>query len=102
LEKRLKDWESANAGWTIDAAKLRVVAKAKPATSDRPTLVQPSLASKGGLTQEEMNPLDGMTWEERFWFAFQAILELERDLEELEVREEYFRCNTCRRESGHL
>ena len=40
-----------------------------------------------------------MTWEERFWFAFQAILELECDLEELQVREEYFRCITCRREN---
>ena len=43
-----------------------------------------------------------MTWEERFWFAFQAIVELERDLEELQVREEFFRCMTCRRECGLL
>jgi hypothetical protein len=48
----------------------------------------------------EANPLEGLDWEERFWFAFQAILELERDFEELMRREDVFQCLTCRRENG--
>jgi hypothetical protein len=102
LEKRITgtNWDTGPAGWTVNAAKLQLVAKTEPATPFRPTLVQPCPASKNGFTRQEANPLDCMTWEERFWFAFQAILELERDLEELQVREEYFRCITCRRENG--
>jgi hypothetical protein len=98
LEKRNTDWEPVHAEWTT---KLHVVARTEPTPPVGPTLLQPSPA-RNGLPREVENPLDGMTWEERFWFAFQAILELERDLEELQVREEYFRCITCRRESGHL
>jgi hypothetical protein len=100
LEKQITGTDfTGPAGWAVNAAKLQFVAKTEPATSLRPTLVQPSPASKSGLTPQEANPLDCLTWEERFWFAFQAILELERDLEELQVREEFFRCITCRRET---
>jgi hypothetical protein len=102
LEKRVTgtDRQAGPAGWTINAAQLQFVAKTEPATPLGPTLVQPSAASKNGFTRQEANPLDCLTWEERFWFAFQAILELERDLEELQVREECFRCITCRRETS--
>lgn len=79
---------------------LQVAARAEPAASVRERLAQPSATSRRAHARDEANPLDNLTWEERFWFAFQAILELERDLEELQVREEYFRCSTCRRETS--
>lgn len=100
MEKRIKDiagWEPALAEWKTKPAKLHLVAKAEAAHA-RPTLVRPP-ASRVEAAREA-NPLESMDWEERFWFAFQAILELERDFEEMVRREEYFQCLTCRRETG--
>jgi hypothetical protein len=96
---KVRDWDTGTAGWTT-ATKLQIVTKTELARPVGPTLLPPTPASKNGHTLQEVNPLDCMTWEERFWFAFQAIVELERDLEELQVREEVFRCLTCRREDG--
>jgi hypothetical protein len=100
LQKRIAaTWEPAPAERNITPTKLHLVAKAEPAQA-RPTLVQQPPADRNKSAREETNPLDGLDWEERFWFAFQAIVELERDLEELLSREKYFQCITCRRESG--
>jgi hypothetical protein len=101
LGKPIKDWQPAHAGWRIHATKVHVVEK-EAATPARPTLLKLTPANENESPCQETNPLDCMTWEERFWYAFQAIVELERDLEELQVREEFFRCLTCRRESGLL
>jgi hypothetical protein len=99
LEKRFRDIARSEPGpgeWKVKPARLHLVSKEAPGYA-RPTLVESPPATRG-TADEELNPLDGLDWEERFWFAFQAILELERDLEELLGREQFFQCLTCRRE----